>query len=98
MREQSDEGMPVCGRGCRCLRGGAHFSASAGGPRGTGGLRFGDRRSTENAIWLCADHGRLVGRPVSGSLFRLHQGRSRSLPVVPRDSRSRWACAAPLSG
>src|SRR5262249_51145511 len=44
-----------------------YFSASAGGPRGTGGLSFEDRRSTENAIWLCADHGRFVGRPGSGS-------------------------------
>lgn len=36
------------------------FSASPGGPRGSGGLNHGELRSTRNAIWLCADHARLI--------------------------------------
>src|ERR1017187_9062507 len=36
------------------------FSAAAGGPRGRGGLSSEQLRSPTNAIWLCADHARLV--------------------------------------
>jgi hypothetical protein len=36
------------------------YSASSGGPRGTGGLSKEERQSIENAIWCCADHGRLI--------------------------------------
>jgi hypothetical protein len=32
------------------------FSAADNGPRGTGGLSFGDRQRIDNAIWLCAEH------------------------------------------
>lgn len=36
------------------------FSASPGGPRGSSGLNHHEIRSTRNAIWLCADHARLI--------------------------------------
>jgi hypothetical protein len=32
------------------------YSASDGGPRGTGGLSFEERQHIDNAIWLCAEH------------------------------------------
>ena len=38
------------------------FSASEGGPRGTGGLTSEQLRSVNNAIWLCADHADLVDK------------------------------------
>ena len=36
------------------------YAASLGGPRGTGGLSFDQRRGVDNGIWLCADHAKLV--------------------------------------
>src|SRR5713101_4308529 len=36
------------------------YSASSGGPRGTGGLSKEERQSIENAIWCCASDGRLI--------------------------------------
>jgi hypothetical protein len=36
------------------------YSASSGGPRGTGDLSFEQRRGVENGIWLCHRCGRLV--------------------------------------
>jgi hypothetical protein len=36
------------------------FSASPGGPRGTGGLTKAELRGPENGVWLCANHARLV--------------------------------------
>ena len=36
------------------------FSASAGGPRGQGGLSDEQLASASNAIWLCAIHARMV--------------------------------------
>jgi len=36
------------------------FSASSGGPRGTGGLTEDELTSSQNGIWLCANHARLV--------------------------------------
>jgi energy-coupling factor transporter ATP-binding protein EcfA2 len=36
------------------------FSASAGGPRGQGGLTEDQLRSPENAIWMCSDHASYV--------------------------------------
>lgn len=40
---------------------GAHiFAASAGGPRGTGGLTEEELVKPQNCVWLCANHARLV--------------------------------------
>jgi hypothetical protein len=54
------------------------YSAARNGPRGTGGLSFEQRRSADNAIWLCADHGRLVdtnaGDQYPASLLRSWKG------------------------
>jgi len=36
------------------------YSAAGGGPRGPGGLTAEERRSPENGIWVCEDHGRLI--------------------------------------
>jgi hypothetical protein len=36
------------------------YSASVGGPRGTGGLSATERQQEENGIWCCAYHGRLI--------------------------------------
>jgi hypothetical protein len=36
------------------------YSASEGGPRGTGGLTPKQRQQAENGIWCCANHGRLI--------------------------------------
>lgn len=62
------------------------YSASPGGPRGTGGLSFEDRRSAENAIWLCADHGRLVdandGGQYPDSLLRSWKGLHESFTAM----------------
>lgn len=38
------------------------FSASPGGPRGTGGLTRSELSSPANAIWLCSDHAALVDK------------------------------------
>jgi hypothetical protein len=46
-----------------CIGVAAHiFSASAGGPRGTGGLTRNELSSPANSIWLCADHAALVDK------------------------------------
>jgi hypothetical protein len=49
-------------------------------------LRFKDRRSGENAIWLCADHGRLVdandGGQYPGSLLRSWKGLHESFTAM----------------
>jgi hypothetical protein len=36
------------------------YSAAAGGPRGTGGLTSEERSSSDNGIWVCENHGRLI--------------------------------------
>lgn len=36
------------------------FSAREGGPRGFGGLNEEELKNIDNAIWVCADHGRLI--------------------------------------
>lgn len=36
------------------------FSASAAGPRGQGGLIAEELSQAQNALWVCADHGRLI--------------------------------------
>jgi len=36
------------------------YAAAEGGPRGTGGLSFEERRSPDNGIWLCCDHAKLI--------------------------------------
>jgi hypothetical protein len=59
------------------------YSASKGGPRGTGGLNPIQRQEAENGIWCCANHGRLIdankgGRYPAGLLKhwkKLHQAR-----------------------
>jgi hypothetical protein len=38
------------------------YSASPGGPRGSGGLREDERASLANAIWLCTEHGSLIDK------------------------------------
>lgn len=54
-------GPGASGKEVSCTGVAAHiFSASPGGPRGSGGLSPSKLRAPENAIWLCAEHGRLV--------------------------------------
>jgi energy-coupling factor transporter ATP-binding protein EcfA2 len=38
------------------------YSAAEGGPRGTGGLSFEQRRSIENGLWLCGIHADLIDK------------------------------------
>lgn len=38
------------------------FSASPGGPRGSGGLTDDELKSPANAIWLCSDHAALIDK------------------------------------
>lgn len=65
--------LPSCGRitigpgvqpeHTACIGIAAHiYSASGGGPRGTGGLNQDELRSPANAIWLCSDHADLVDK------------------------------------
>gem|GEM_PF-745712 len=44
------------------------YSARDGGPRGSGGLSFEQRRSIGNAIWLCAEHAERIDKN-NGSEF-----------------------------
>ena len=36
------------------------FAASAGGPRGTGGLSVDQRKHAQNGTWLCYKHGKMI--------------------------------------
>jgi len=62
------------------------YSASEGGPRGTGGLSFHERQGIDNAIWLCAVHAERVDKN-NGTEFpastlkayrRMHEEKIRS--------------------
>ncbi|MEU8088576.1 hypothetical protein AB0B57_33795 [Micromonospora sp. NPDC049101] len=59
------------------------YAAAPGGPRGTGGLSTNERRSAENGIWCCYDHGKAIDSDGGNSFSvaelrawkRLHEAR-----------------------
>ncbi|WP_406071935.1 hypothetical protein [Micromonospora sp. NBC_01638] len=59
------------------------YAAAPGGPRGTGGLSINERRSAENGIWCCYDHGKAIDSDGGNSFSvselrawkRLHEAR-----------------------
>ena len=51
-----------------CIGVAAHiYSASPGGPRGTGGWPAARRRDAANGIWLCQDHARMIDTNSGGA-------------------------------
>ena len=70
------------------------YAASAGGPRGTGGLSVAERSKPENGIWCCYSHGKAIDSD-TGKAFsiaelkawkRLHEARkSAEMTGTPQD-------------